>query len=50
MALWPAAASVIVFSMQAVDNARTLSMTSSSQRYAESGGASDELFQALAGG
>ena len=47
MALWLVAASVIMFSMQAVDNAHVLSMLSLSQRYAESGGP-DELFQALA--
>jgi hypothetical protein len=41
------AASVIMFAMQAVDNAHILSMLSLSQQYAQAGG-SDELFQTLA--
>src|SRR6266849_9680342 len=47
MALWLAAASVIMFAMQAVDNAHILSMLSLSQQYAQVGGP-DELFQTLA--
>jgi hypothetical protein len=47
MALWLLAVSVIMFSLQAVDNAHMLSMLSLSQRYAEAGGP-DELFQVLA--
>jgi hypothetical protein len=47
MALLLVAVSVIMFSLQAVDNAHLLSMLSLSQRYAEAGG-QDELFQALA--
>ena len=47
MALWLVAASVIMFAMQAVDNAHILSMLSLSQQYAEAGGP-DGLFQTLA--
>ena len=47
LALWFLAASVIMFSLQAVDNAHILSMVSLSQQYAQAGGA-DELFQTLA--
>jgi len=47
MALWLLAASVIMFSLQAVDNAHVLSMLSLSQHYAQAGGP-DELFQTLA--
>ena len=47
MALLLVAVSVIMFSLQAVDNAHVLSMLSLSQQYAQAGGR-DELFQALA--
>ena len=47
MALWLVAVSVILFSLQAVDNAHILSMLSLSQQYAQAGGP-DELFQTLA--
>src|SRR6266705_1963198 len=47
LTLWLLAASVIMFLMQAVDNAHILSMLSLSQQYAQAGG-SDELFQTLA--
>ena len=47
MALWLVAASVIMFTVQAVDNAHILSMLSLSQQYVQSGGP-DELFQTLA--
>src|SRR2546428_7803655 len=47
MALWLVAASVLMFAMQAVDNAPILSMLSLSQQYAQSGGP-DCLFQTLA--
>src|SRR6266508_5036191 len=47
MALWLLAAGVIMFSLQAVDNAHMLSMMSLSQQYAQAGGP-DELFQTLA--
>jgi len=47
MAMWLVAASVIMFSLQAVDNAHILSMLSLSQQSAQAGGA-DELFQTLA--
>ena len=47
MALLLVAASVIMFSLQAVDNAHLLSMLSLSQQYAQTRG-QDELFQALA--
>jgi len=47
MALWLVAASVIMFALQAVDNAHILSMLSLSQQYAEAGGP-DGLFQTLA--
>ena len=47
MALWLVAASVIMFGLQAVDNAHILSMLSLSQQYAQAGGP-DELFQTLA--
>ncbi len=47
MALWLVAVSVIMFSLQAVDNAHVLSMLSLSQQYIQAGGP-DELFQTLA--
>jgi hypothetical protein len=47
MALLLVAVSVIMFSLQAVDNAHILSMLSLSQQYAQAGGP-DELFQTLA--
>jgi hypothetical protein len=47
VALWFLAVSVIWFAMQAVDNAHILSMLSLSQRYAEGGASSTELFGAL---
>jgi hypothetical protein len=47
MTLWLVAASVIMFTVQAVDNAHILSMLSLSQQYVQSGGP-DELFQTLA--
>ena len=47
MALLLVAVSVIMFSLQAVDNAHVLSMLSLSQQYAQAGGP-EELFQALA--
>jgi len=47
MALWLLAAGVIMFSLQAVDNAHMLSMMSLSQQYAQAGGP-DELIQTLA--
>ena len=47
MAMWLVAASVIMFTVQAVDNAHILSMLSLSQQYVQSGGP-DELFQTLA--
>ncbi len=47
MALWLLTASVVMFSLQAVDNAHMLSMLSLSQQYAQAGGP-DELFQTLA--
>jgi hypothetical protein len=47
MALWLVAVSVIMFTLQAVDNAHVLSMLSLSQQYAQAGGP-DELFQTLA--
>ena len=47
MALWLVAASVIMFVMQAVDNAHILSMVSLSRQYAQAGGP-EELFQTLA--
>jgi uncharacterized protein DUF4386 len=47
MALWLLAASVIMFSLQAVDNAQMLSMLSLSQSYNEAGGP-DEFFLTLA--
>ncbi len=47
MALWLLAASVIMFALQAVDNAHILSMLSLSQQYAQAGGP-DGLFQTLA--
>lgn len=46
-ALWLVAVGVIMFSLQAVDNAHLLSMLSLSQQYAQAGGP-DELFQTLA--
>lgn len=42
------AVSVIMFSLQAVDNAHLMSMLSLSQEYVRSGGASNEFFQTLA--
>lgn len=47
MALWFLAASVIMFVLQAVDNAHILSMLSLSRQYAQAAGP-DDLFQALA--
>ncbi len=47
MALLLVAVSVIMFSLQAVDNAHLLSMLSLSQQYAHAGG-QEELFRALA--
>jgi hypothetical protein len=47
MALWLLAVSVIMFSLQAVDNAHVLSMLSLSQQYIQAGGP-DGHFQALA--
>jgi uncharacterized protein DUF4386 len=47
MTLWLVAASVIMFVMQAVDNAHMLSMLSLSRQYAQAGGP-EELFQTLA--
>jgi hypothetical protein len=47
MALLLVAVSVIMFSLQAVDNAHLLSMLSLSQQYAQAGG-QEELFRALA--
>ena len=47
MSLWLVAVGVIMFVLQAVDNAHILSMLSLSQQYAEAGGP-DELFQTLA--
>ncbi len=47
MALLLVVVGVIMFSLQAVDNAHVLSMLSLSQQYAEAGGP-DELFQTLA--
>jgi hypothetical protein len=48
MALLLVAVSVIMFSLQAVDNAHLLSMLSLSRQYAQAGGGQDELFQTLA--
>ena len=48
MALWLVALAVAGFSLQAVDNARLLSMLSLSQEYVRTGAAKPELFQALA--
>ena len=47
MALALVAASVIMFSLQAVDNVHLMSMLSLSQQYVEAGGR-DEIFRALA--
>jgi hypothetical protein len=47
MALLLVAVSVIMFSLQAVDNSHVLSILSLSQQYAQAGGP-DELFQTLA--
>jgi len=47
-ALLLVSASVIMFSLQAVDNAHLMSMLSLSQEYVQSGGGSDERFQTLA--
>src|SRR5437016_11923209 len=46
MAMWLVAASVIMFTMQAVDNAHILSMVSLSQQYTQAR-AADNLFQTL---
>src|SRR5450759_1297681 len=48
MALWLVALAVATFSLQAVDNARILSMLSLSQEYASAGAAKADLFQGLA--
>lgn len=48
MALWLFALAVAGFSLQAVDNARLLSMLSLSQEYASAGTDKAEMFQALA--
>lgn len=47
MALWLLAVSVLMFALQAVDNAHILSIVSLSRQYAEAGGPTD-LFQTLA--
>jgi Domain of unknown function (DUF4386) len=47
MALWLVALAVIMFTLQAVDNAHVLSMVSLSRQFAEAGG-QDEIFQTLA--
>jgi hypothetical protein len=47
MALWFLTVSIIWFAMQAIDNAHILSMLSLSQRYAQGGASSPELFGAL---
>jgi len=47
MALWLVALGVIMFTLQAVDNAHVLSMVSLSQQFAQAGGP-DDVFQALA--
>lgn len=47
MALWLVALSVIMFSLQAVDNANILSMMSLSQEYTKAGVSHADLFQAL---
>ncbi|HKR00221.1 MAG TPA: DUF4386 domain-containing protein [Pyrinomonadaceae bacterium] len=47
LALLPVAVSVIMFTLQAVDNAHLMSMLSLSQEYVRAGGP-DELFQTLA--
>jgi len=48
MALLLVAVSVIMFTLQAVDNAHMLSMLSLSQQYAQAGGGQQEIFQTLA--
>jgi Domain of unknown function (DUF4386) len=48
MALWLFALAVAAFTLQAVDNAHILSLLSLSERYAGSGAANADLFQALA--
>jgi hypothetical protein len=48
MAIWLIVLSVIMFVLQAVDNVHIMSMLSLSQQYVESGGASNELYTALA--
>ena len=45
--MWLVAASMIMFTMQAVDNAHILSMVSLSQQYTQAG-AADDLFQTVA--
>jgi hypothetical protein len=47
MALWLVALGVIMFTLQAVDNAHVLSMVSLSQQFAKAGGP-DDVFQTLA--
>jgi hypothetical protein len=47
MALWLVALGVIMFTLQAVDNAHVLSMVSLSQQFAQTGGPAD-VFQTLA--
>lgn len=47
LALWLLAASVIMFSLQAIDNVNVLSMLSLSQEYAKAGASQADLFQAL---
>ena len=47
MALWTVALAVIMFTLQAVDNAHVLSMVSLSQQFAQAGGP-DDVFQTLA--
>jgi Domain of unknown function (DUF4386) len=47
MALWLVALAVIMFTLQAVDNAHVVSMVSLSQQFAEAGG-QDEILQTLA--
>lgn len=47
MALWLVALGVIMFTLQAVDNAHVLSMVSLSQQFAQAGGPAD-VFQTLA--
>jgi hypothetical protein len=47
LALWLVALAVIMFALQAVDNAHVLSMVSLSQQFAQAGGR-DDIFQTLA--